>query len=189
LPVFKENAMSKIVILAKGKDADKVNDALADSGLDFDVVEPTPSNLLHIVIGMVDDEEEDTERKTEKVEPTDVEPAPTDTTTPSDEETPPTDEVTEEGLEVKLDGLAVRGFLSEDKSTVLFVPAIARTGTSKMSVCLNEAAGSTINFYCADNAAPTLRTLITVNGVSYVTDVLIRENSAISAPVLRIGKR
>ena len=75
--------MGKIVILAKGKDADKINDALADSGLDFDVVEPTPSNLLHIVIGMVDDEEpkeEPTEepKGSEEVAPTDVEPAPED---------------------------------------------------------------------------------------------------------------
>lgn len=57
--------MAKIVILAANEDKDAISEAL--EGFDFSIVEPTASNLLHIVIGMVDEAPEEIE-KSEKSE-------------------------------------------------------------------------------------------------------------------------
>jgi hypothetical protein len=48
--------MGKIVVLASEEDAEAAKTALDGAGVDYEVVEPTAANLLHIVIGMVDDE-------------------------------------------------------------------------------------------------------------------------------------
>jgi hypothetical protein len=48
--------MGKIVVLASAEDAEAAKTALDGAGVDYEVVEPTAANLLHIVIGMVDDE-------------------------------------------------------------------------------------------------------------------------------------
>ena len=55
--------MSKIVILAANEDKDAISKAL--EGFDFSIVEPTASNLLHIVIGMVDEAPEEIEKPEE----------------------------------------------------------------------------------------------------------------------------
>ena len=58
--------MAKIVVLAQGDDADKAKAAMDTAGLDFQIVEPSAANLLHLVIGIVgtgDDESLDDDFK------------------------------------------------------------------------------------------------------------------------------
>lgn len=60
--------MSKIVVLANPGDEDTIKTALSEAGFEVQVVEPTPANLLHIVIGMVDDSSKESKEKNEKKE-------------------------------------------------------------------------------------------------------------------------
>jgi hypothetical protein len=176
--------MGKIVILAKGKDADKINDALADSGLDFDVVEPTPSNLLHIVIGMVDDEEpkeEPTEepKGSEEVAPTDVEPAPEDA-----EEVPSEEDIAQEDLNVLINGLTVRAVQSNLQESVLYVPSLTRNG-AKISFGLD---GTELSFWELNEGAQNTQTSVSVNGQRRVATVVVKEAKHLVGPVLALGK-
>jgi hypothetical protein len=117
--------MSKIIILGSGKEADAAKEALDAAGIKFEVVEPTAANLLHIVIGLVDDSdskaeekpEDKDEKKDEKEEPKVEEPV---------EEPAPTEEpAVEESLGVILvDGVKVQAYVTKDKHSTLFAESV-----------------------------------------------------------------
>ena len=73
--------MGKIVVLAGTDDQEAVKAALDGASLDYEVVEPTAANLLHIAIGMVDENPE------EETPPEDEEPAPPADTEPKPDKT------------------------------------------------------------------------------------------------------
>jgi hypothetical protein len=113
--------MAKIVVLADGADADAAKTALGDAGIDFEVVKPTAANLLHIAIGMVDDNDDADEESAPEEEPAE-EPAP--------EETPAEEPAPEEGVEESLGQVRIGGELIEavattDSKTTLFVQGLA----------------------------------------------------------------
>lgn len=115
--------MGKIVVLAGDDDADAVKAALDGASLDYDIVEPTPSNLLHIVIGMVDGDEEPKKEKKEKKETKDE---PPEDTPPEDEVPPPEEAPPEEPKQESLGMVSVNGELIEAFN--------ARTDTTTLQV-------------------------------------------------------
>lgn len=101
--------MGKIVILADGSDADTIKDALSSTDLDFEIVEPTASNILHIVIGMVDDADTGDDDGDDKKGTSDPDVAADDTTTDTEEEAPADTASDEEPVGESLGTVVVEG--------------------------------------------------------------------------------
>jgi hypothetical protein len=167
--------MGKIVVLASNEDAEAVKTALDGAGVDYEVVEPTPSNILHIVIGMVDDgEEEPTDEEPKAEEPKEPkapkekkEPRTDDAAPPPEEEELPVEEslgtVTVEGEVIP----AIRGTADTSVLYVHFEELGPRT-TYK----LNE---SVCSFWPNDLTTPMSRMLITTERGGSMFEVLVRE--------------
>lgn len=157
--------MGKIVVLAGDDDSESVKAALDSASLDYELVKPTAANLLHIAIGMVDDE------------PT--EPAPTEEPVPEapaekpeaskDEEppknvggaggTPPesTDDVQESLGFVTIDGEQIKAVRGSSATSVL--RSINVQAGAKTTYSINE---SVFSFWAADPNAPATRLTVKV---------------------------
>ncbi len=149
--------MAKIVILAGGADAEAASAALEAAGVEFKVVEPTAENLLHMVIGIVGDDE-----KPEKEEkPKEEKPAPTEETPPEDANKPapaeeePVAEVLKSLGTVSIDGEVIEAFEGKDATSVLFATTVA--GGAKTTYTLVE---GTYSFYPANPATPSQRLIV-----------------------------
>lgn len=171
--------MGKIVVLASNEDAEAVKTALDAASVDYEVVEPTPSNILHIVIGMVDDGEEEPKDEEPPADEEPKEPKPpkekkepkaprTDDTVPPPEEELPV----EESLgTVTIDGETVQVVRGDVDVSTLYTELTANG--SRISYKLNE---STYSFWPNNLAEPETRILIEgVNGNSASVEVLVRE--------------
>lgn len=124
--------MAKIIILGSGKDADAAKGALDAASIECDIVEPTAANLLHIVIGMVDDGEEEEPKDESAAEPTE-EPAPEEEV-PAEE---PIEEPVEESLGmINIDGEDVKAFKSTSKISAVYVQNLSIG--SRTSYSINE---------------------------------------------------
>lgn len=167
--------MAKIVVLASGDDATAASAALDAASIEYEIVDPKPSALLHMVIGMVDDGDEDKEPKEPK-EPKDDKP-PKDEAPPADE--PPDDSdiasdasAVEESLgSIRINGEMVEAFKQNSRDSFLHVPTLV-TG-AKTSYTLNE---SSFSFWPADTTNPAQRVLVEHNGRSTSTEVEVRKS-------------
>jgi len=172
--------MAKIVVLAGGDDAEAVKTALDGAGVDYEVVDPTPANLLHIVIGMVDDEApKDEEPKDEepKEPKADKEPKP-----PKDDtaEIPPESDseiasdasaVPESLGQVRIDGELIEARLGKGPTSALRAVKIEQGARTSYSI--NE---STFSFWPSNPSAPTQR--IVVEHGTHRTSVEVRIENA-----------
>ena len=151
--------MAKIVILAGGSAADEAKTALEGAGLECEVVEPTAENLLHIVIGMVgDDDKEEKKEKKEKKEEKPEAPAEEPTEPPAEEVPPAEDEVQEELGLAMIDGEAVKALSSKAATSTLYVGTL-QTG-SKTMYAVNE---SMFSFWPSDIERPAHRVVVEHN--------------------------
>lgn len=162
--------MGKIVVLASAEDSEAVKTALEGASLDFDVIEPTAANLLHIVIGMVDDSAED-EPKDE--EPTVEEPA--EETPPEEapsEELPPEEAPVEESLgTVIVSGEAINAFKSKSGTSSIFVKSLLKD--TKTSFSINE---SVFSFWPTTPDVPVSRMNIEIKNNKVAADLSILES-------------
>lgn len=149
--------MGKIVVFADGADAAEAKKALKAAGLDFEVVAPKPANLLHIVIGMVDDndDEDEAEESPEEETPAEDEEAVDE---PIEEPTEDAGEVTESLGTVDVDGELIEAVRSKSATSVLQLESI-EVG-AKTTYSLNE---SKFSFWPADVVKPTQRLNIKAN--------------------------
>ena len=169
--------MAKIVVLAGGDDAEAVKTALDGAGVDYEVVDPTPANLLHIVIGMVDDgEPKDEEPKDEEPkEPKEEKPAKDDAAEippESDSEIASDASAVPESLgQVRIDGELVEARLGKGPTSALRAVKIEQGARTSYSI--NE---STFSFWPSNPSAPTQR--IVVEHGSHRTSVEVRIENA-----------
>lgn len=166
--------MSKIVILASTEDAEAASAALTTAGLDFDVVEPTAANLLHLVIGMVDDGEEKP-KKEPKEEPAEEPPV----EEPAEE--PPVEEVPEELGTAVVDGEVIQAIKGGTETSTLFARSVMNG--AKTTYTLAE---STFSFWPADVKAPAQRMNIEHNKHRTSVEVFVQESKK-SYPYLVVG--
>jgi len=162
--------MAKIVLIASGKDADKASEALDGAGIDYEVVEPTPANLLHIVIGMVDDGEAPADEEEPADEPAPEDEAPADEA-PADE--PPADEeeeVTESLGTVRVDGEVIAARRGKNKTSILRSPSI-QSG-ARTTYKLNE---GTMTFWPANPSSPAVRVLVEGRVASCSVEVILQQ--------------
>ena len=134
-----------IVIFANDDDKKALDDALKSAGLEYDILEPTVKNILHLAIGLADDTPEEV--------PTDDEPA-----ADAEEETPAeesagdgesTEEPVGESLGVaRFNGEAVKLFKSTTNENVVFVQNLIPG--SKITYSLNE---SIVSFWLDNTKA------------------------------------
>lgn len=165
--------MAKIVVLASGDDATAVSAALDAASIEYQIVDPKPSSLLHIVIGMVGDDEEDKEPK----EPKEDKP-PKDEAPPADE--PPDDSdiasdasaVPESLGMIRINGEMVEAFKANARDSFLNVPSLVMG--AKTSYTINE---SSFSFWPADTTNPAQRVLVEHNGLATSTEVQVRKSS------------
>jgi hypothetical protein len=101
--------MANVIIFApKGEDVSAGEDALKEAGHEVSVIEATPANLLHVVIGMVDSSPDEND----KVDETPPGPAPEEEPEEETEELPVEDELTTENLgTVVIDDIEVPAYL------------------------------------------------------------------------------
>jgi len=168
--------MAKVIVLASGADADAVNAALEAASLDFEVVEPTASNLLHIVIGMVGDEPKEEEEPKEPKEPKEE---------PSEEESTPEDVPSEEVQEslgmIRVNGELMRAVKKNSRDSFLNVNTLI--AGPKTSYIVNE---STFSFWPADVANPMQRVLVEHETHKVSVEVHVR-NTTRAEPYITIG--
>jgi hypothetical protein len=171
--------MAKIVVLAGGDDAEAVKTALDGAGVDYEVVDPTPANLLHIVIGMVDDgepkdeEPEDKEPKEPKEPKADAAPADDAEIPPeSDSEIAADASAVKESLgQVRIDGELIEARLG--KGPISALRAVKIEQGPRTSYTINE---STFSFWPSNPSAPAQR--IVVEHGSHRTSVEVRIENA-----------
>ena len=164
--------MAKIIILASGDDAAAASAALDAASIEYEIVDPKPSSLLHMVIGMVDDDNDD--KKEEPKEPKDEVPA---DEVPADE--PPDDSdiasdasaVKESLGTIRINGELVEAFKQNSRVSFLHVPTLV-TG-AKTSYTINE---SSFSFWPADTTNPAQRVLIEHNGRATSAEVEVRKS-------------
>lgn len=165
--------MAKIVVLAGGDDADTAKTALEGAGLDFEVVDPTPANLLHIVIGMVGGDEKEEKEPKEPKEPKEETPA--EEPAPEDEvpaeEPAPEEEVQESLGMIVLNGELVKAVKSTLAESVLNVAELV--SGPKTSYTLNE---SVFSFWPADVAKPMQRVLAECDGRNVSLEIQVRKS-------------
>lgn len=170
--------MAKVVVLASGEDADSVKSALEGASVDFEIVEPTAANLLHIVLGMVDDSGEE---ETPEEPPADEEPAPEEPVEepPADEE--PSEEEFKEALEVRVNGEMIKAVKRNIQESVLRVPSLV-VGP-KTTYVLNEYSYS---FWPANVEVPTQRVLIENSNQKSSMEIRVQKTSG-TTPYIIIG--
>lgn len=164
--------MAKIVVLAAGQDADAAKTALEGAGLDFDVVDPTASNLLHIVIGMVDEEPaEPKEPKEPKAPKEPKEPKEEPVEEPPIDEPPP-EEVPESLGKVFVEGEEIYAFKSSDAQSVVFAKSV--TLGPKTTYALAE---GTFSFWPANAEVPAQRLTVELNKHKTSVELPIRQST------------
>lgn len=155
--------MGKIVVLASSEDAEAAKTALDGAGVDYEVVEPTAANLLHIVIGMVDDEapKEDEQPAPEEEPKADKEPKepkePKADIPPEDDSGIASDAsaVPESLGQVRIDGELVEARLG--KGAVSALRSVKIQPGPRTSYSINE---STFSFWPSNPSAPTQRVIV-----------------------------
>lgn len=171
--------MAKIVILASAEDSEAASAALTTAGLDFDVVEPTAANLLHLVIGMVDDGEEKPKKEPkEPKEPEEEAEAPVEEV-PAEEA--PAEEVPEELGTVTVDGETIQAVKSTTGLSTLF--ALSVVNGAKTTYTLAE---GTFSFWPSDVKAPAQRMNIEHNKHRTSVEIFVQESKK-SYPYLVVG--
>ena len=148
--------MAKIVVLADPADEEAITAAMDAAGFKVKVVEPTAANLLHIVIGMVDD-------GAPKEEEPPVEEPPAEEAPPAEE--PPAEEVPAEepiaqdslkSLGVCIvDGEPVKAFEGTGETSKLFVAKLQ--AGAKTTYTINE---SQFSFWPAKPEEPFQRVVV-----------------------------
>lgn len=118
--------MSNVIIFAADDVAEQIKKACADAGIEaeIEVVAPTAASLLHIAIGMLDDE------PTEPAEPTEpTEPAEDDTAEATPKEPVEDEEPVEESVRVSFfgTGVSVMAEFVNAERTVLESPSVTST--------------------------------------------------------------
>lgn len=170
--------MAKIVVLAGGDDAEAVKTALDGAGVDYEVVDPTPANLLHIVIGMVGDDEPADEPEDEA--PKEPKEPKADAAQADDAEIPPESDsdiaadasaVKETLGQVRIDGELVEARLG--KGPVSALRSVKIEQGPRTSYTINE---STFSFWPSNPSAPTQR--IVVEHGQHRTSVEVRIENA-----------
>jgi hypothetical protein len=148
--------MGKIVVLASADDAEAAKTALDGAGVDYEVVEPTAANLLHIVIGMVDDEapKEDEEPKDEEPKESKAEKEPkADIPPENDSEIASDASAVPEALgEVRVNGELLEARLG--KGSISALRSVKIQQGPRTSYTINE---STFSFWPSNPSAPTQR--------------------------------
>ena len=159
--------MAKIIILASGDDAAAASAALDAASIEYEVVDPKPSSLLHMVIGMVDDDNDD--EKEEPKEPKDEVPA---DEPPDDSDIASDASAVKESLgTIRINGELVEAFKQNSRVSFLHVPTLV-TG-AKTSYTINE---SSFSFWPADTTNPAQRVLIEHNGRATSAEVEVRKS-------------
>jgi len=161
--------MAKIVVLAGDDDAEAVKTALDGASVDYEIVDPTAANLLHIVIGMVDDEEKDEEPKDEEEGGEPKEPKEPKDKAPKEPKAEPADIPPEDDSDiasdasavpealgtVRIDGETLKAYAGKGAQSVLRTPELV-TG-ARTTYSINE---SQFSFWPADPAKPTQRIIV-----------------------------
>jgi hypothetical protein len=170
--------MGKVVILAGSDDAEAIQAALDGSEIDFEVIEPTASNLLHIAIGMVDAESAE-EPAPDAEEPAE-EPAP-DAEEPAEEPAPDA-EVKEENLgSIVVNGETIDAVRVATIESTLFVGDFQ--AGPKTSYSLNE---SKFSFWINDERRPKHRSTVERAGYKTSIELHIKESKT-GRPYLAVG--
>lgn len=164
--------MAKIVVLAGEDDADAVKTALDGASVDYEIVDPTAANLLHIVIGMVDDEAKDDKDEVDDAEagevggaggkpkgdkaPKEPKPEPADIAPEDDSDIASDASAVPEALgTVKIDGETLKAYAGKGTQSVLRSPALVAGARTTYSI--NE---SQFSFWPADPAKPSQRIIV-----------------------------
>ena len=162
--------MAKIIILASGDDAAAASAALDAASIEYEIVDPKPSSLLHMVIGMVDDDNDDEEEPKEPKEPKDE--APPADEPPDDSDIASDASAVKESLgTIRINGELIEAFKQNSRDSYLHVSTLV-TG-AKTSYTLNE---SSFSFWPADITNPSQRVLIEHNGSATSTEVEVRKS-------------
>lgn len=176
--------MSKIVVFASGDDADKAKKALADAGLDAQIVAATAANLLHIVIGMVGDDDDGDDDKKDKPDAEDKGDKPdADTSADTDTSTDDAggDAMAESLGTVIVDGAEIKAVRSKAAVSELFVEGL-QIG-AKTTYGLNE---NKYSFWPQDVFEPIQR--ISIQADKHRTSLEVKLNKAVSEAYLSVGK-
>lgn len=167
--------MAKIVVLAGASDTDAVSAALEAASIEFEIVDPTAANLLHIVIGMVEDEkpkeEKPKEEKPKEEKPKEEKPA----------EEPAPEEVPESLGTVTVDGEQVQAFRNSLSTSTLFAKAVSLG--AKTSYSVNE---GTFSFWPANAEKPVQRMVVEHNNHRASVELIIKESKT-STSYLSVG--
>jgi hypothetical protein len=203
--------MAKIVVLAGADDSAAATAALDAASIEYEVVDPTPANILHLVIGMVGDDTDDDENDADvdadadpdadpdaaddgTAKPKKKKPMPTtaaggDGVASSTKEPPDDSDIgadasaVAEGLMVKIDGDHMKAMIStKSHRSTLYVPSL--TAGAKTTYSINE---STYSFYPANPEAPAQRMIIERNNHRATLEVEIRQTKG-STPYLLVGQ-
>lgn len=159
--------MAKIVVLAGGDDAASATSALEGAGVDFEVVEPTAANLLHIVIGMVDDDSDKEEKEPKEKEPKEEPPA----EEPPAEEEPAEEPVPESLGQVTVDGEVIKAFLGKNGTSTLYAKSIEHGARTIYTI--NE---SQFAFWPADPKTPARRVTLAHGKNITSLEVVVQES-------------
>lgn len=165
--------MAKIVVLAGGDDAEAVKTALDTAGVDYEIVDPTPSNLLHIVIGMVDDGEEPKDEEPKDEEPKEPKsvPAPEETSIEDEPDIAADASAVKESLgQVRIDGEVVKAIRGKGPVTALRSTGVQQGPRTTYSI--NE---STFSFWPSNPSSPTQRLVVEYGNHRTSVEVLIQE--------------
>ena len=169
--------MAKIVILAGGDDATAASAALDAASIEYEIVDPKPSSLLHMVIGMVDDGEDSDEDDEEKKEKKPKDKASSDDE-PTVEEPPDDSDIASDASAVKeslgtirINGELVEAFKQNSHVSYLHVPTLV--SGAKTSYTINE---SSFSFWPANTTNPAQRVLIEHNDRATSTEVEVRKS-------------
>jgi hypothetical protein len=169
--------MAKIVVLAGASDTDAVSAALEAASIEFDIVDPTAANLLHIVIGMVEDEKPKEEKKSKEEKPAEEKPK---EEKPAEE--PASEEVPESLGAVTVDGEQVQAFANGLGSSTLFAKAVSLG--AKTSYSVNE---GTFSFWPANAEKPVQRMVVEHNNHRASVELVIKESKT-STSYLSVGE-
>ena len=148
--------MAKIVILASNDDKDAISAALDKATFDYDIVDPTVTNLLQLAIGMVGDEPKEKKEEKPKDDKPKDEPADKPKDEPKDEVPPQADAPVEESLgTVLVNGELISAVKTFGPDSTLFVTSLI--SGARTSYTLDE---SVFSFWPADPVTPLQRVLV-----------------------------
>lgn len=166
-----------IVIFANDEDKQKLDDALKAAGLEYDILEPTVKNILHLAIGLADDtpaEEAPADGESASADETETETDIVDALT-GDADAKEEKPVGESLGFARFNGEAVKLFKSSTNENVVFVQNLIPG--SKTTYALNE---SVVSFW-VDNSKVAeqfgLLEMVTVEGPkNYMGSFQIRQS-------------